>query len=66
MGRPRKPKPTDLLTARMIADEYGWDIRHAESVVRAIGRQGGLVRIEGLRRIYIRRGDLETRIQVPS
>lgn len=63
MARPRKPKPDDLLTARMIADEKGWDIRMAESFVRALGRQGKIVRHPDFRRLFVRRRDVDDRLQ---
>jgi hypothetical protein len=65
MTRTRKPKPDDLLTARDIADEFGWPVTRAESLVRTLGRRGDVPirRIEGFRHVFVRRGDLMAQIQ---
>lgn len=59
----RTPKPTDLLTARQIADEKGWEINVAENILRVVAREnGGAVRVRGVRKVFILRSWLEERI----
>lgn len=48
--------PEDLLTARQIVEQYGLELRVAESIVRALGRKGLLVETP-IRRRICRRGD---------
>lgn len=60
----RKPRPDDLLTASDIADLFGWPIDRAESLLRKIARgEGKWIEIDGFRRLFIRRGDLEAKIR---
>lgn len=55
----RKPSPDDLLTARQIATEYGIPLRTAEGLMRNLGSKGKVERIEGFRRVFVRRRDVE-------
>jgi hypothetical protein len=57
-NRPRKP--TDLLAVEDIAELYGWDTKRAWTLLRSLGRRGLCIRFEGHRRLYVRRGDLES------
>lgn len=52
-------KPDDLLTAQDVAAQYGINPRVADSLLRQRGREGKLVYIEGFRRRFIRRGDID-------
>jgi predicted transcriptional regulator of viral defense system len=48
----------DLLTAQDIQEQYGLNATVTESLMRNLGKRGLLVRIEGFRRDFVRRGDL--------
>lgn len=53
---PTERKPDDLLTARQICEQYGLELRVAESIVRNLGRKGKLVETP-IRRRIVRRAD---------
>jgi hypothetical protein len=56
----REPRPTDLLTAGDIAEQYGFPRSRAEALFWALGRNGAhLARFEGFRRWFIERSDLD-------
>lgn len=52
-----------LMTASMIADEFGLPRSTAESIMWHIGWKYGQVRIKGLRRNFVRRSDLEAELE---
>lgn len=58
-----KPQPVQLMTVRMIAEEFGIPLVTAESYGRTIAREDGVVRLPGLRRVFFRREDVERRFQ---
>lgn len=53
-------RPTDLLAVEDIAAEFGWTTARAWTLLRSLGRQGLVVKFAGHRRLYIRRGDMES------
>lgn len=53
-------KSTDLLAVEDIAEEFGWDTKRAWTLLRSLGRQGLVVKFQGHRRLYVRRGDMES------
>ncbi len=61
---PREPQSSDLLTTSDIADLYGWDVPRADALMRALVADGvKVVRIAGMRRRFVRRGDIESRMR---
>ena len=68
MPRERKPKPSDLLTARDLVEIYGFqNLRTAENIVAKVARAHGgpvVVMIDDvpLRRIFVRREWVESSI----
>lgn len=62
------PKSSDLLAVEDIAELYGWDTKRAWTLLRSLGRQGLVVKFQGHRRLYVRRGDMESamRLSAPS
>jgi hypothetical protein len=59
----RQPQPSDLLAASDIADLFGWPVSRADSLIRALVREGvPTYRIEGFSRRMVKRGDIEARI----
>lgn len=52
-------KPDDLLTARDIAEQYGFSRTVAESIIRNLGKRGRLYEVPGVRRVFARRADVE-------
>jgi DNA-binding IscR family transcriptional regulator len=55
----RAPKPSDLLTARQIAEEYGIPRATADSIVRKLQTEGRVWSMAGLRRTLVRREGIE-------
>lgn len=60
--KPRR-QPVELMTKHQIMEEYGLENVTAESLLRVIAREDGLVRFEGFRRVFARRADVERRLQ---
>jgi len=61
-----RQKTRQLLTVRQIQDEYGLPRATAESLMRALARDGKLVRIDGVRRVFAERDEIEARIHYTS
>lgn len=61
----REPTPDDELTSRDIAAWKGWPVQRADALMRAIGRDDPslLIRYEGFRRIFVRRGVVDERLR---
>jgi hypothetical protein len=59
--RPRHV-PLKLMTIRQVAEEYGMPLVTAQSFARMVAREDGVVRIPGLRRVFLRRADVERRL----
>lgn len=51
-----------LMTTRQIQQEYGFSEHTAKTFTRMMARAGESVRIDGLRRVFFRREDVERRI----
>ena len=49
-----------LMDRRKIREEYGVSMRIADKVFRDIARDGGVIRPDGVRRVFVRRVDVET------
>lgn len=59
----RKPRPTDLMSARQIADEYGFRLRTAENIFAKVARaHGGPILVKDVRNIFVERGWVEESI----
>lgn len=54
-----KPKLAKLMTVRMISDELGVPLRTAQTIFGAIARQTGVIRLPGVRRVFVMREDVE-------
>lgn len=52
-------RPDDLLTAQDIADQYGINPRVVESLMRNLGNRDLVFRIDGFKRDFVRRRDIE-------
>lgn len=60
MPREKTKRPTDLMGASDIAEEYGLTTGAAQNLFRAIARRrGGPIFFEGVRRFYVYRSDVE-------
>ena len=62
MTRPQN-RPQKLMTFRQIAEEYGLPIETARNYGRRIAREDGVVRLPGMRRVFVRRSDVERRMK---
>lgn len=56
-------RPVKLMTARQISDEYGLPEPTARNYLRRIAREDGVVRLPGMRRMFVRREDVERRMK---
>ncbi len=65
IDRHRKRKRSDLLTTSDVAEEFGWPVSRAGSLIRNLSQSGKieLHHIEGFKRAFVRWGDLEDLIQ---
>lgn len=61
-GRPLTPGSRYLLTPRTLAETYGLPFRVAQSLVRAMDREGQAYRFRGLRAVFVDRRDVEARL----
>lgn len=52
-------RPVELMTFRQLGEEYGLAPRTAETYGRRLAREYGVVRLPGLRRVFLRREDVE-------
>jgi hypothetical protein len=52
-------RPDDLLTARDLADQYGFSRSTAESIVRRICKDGKGYSVPNFRRVFVKRADVE-------
>lgn len=49
----------DLLTARDLAEQYGYSQTFANSIMRNLAKRGLLYEVPGVRRVLARRSDVE-------
>lgn len=61
--RKAKPVPHKLMDVAMIQEEYGLPLSQARGLFRYIARNDGVVQFDGLRKVFVRREDLERRVQ---
>lgn len=52
-------KPDDCLTAQDIVEQYGMNPRVVESLLRNLGKRDLVFRINGFKRDFVRRRDIE-------
>lgn len=61
-GRPLSPGSRYLLTPRQVSDTYGLPFRTAQSLVKAMDREGQAYRFHGLRAVFVDRRDVDARL----
>lgn len=54
-------KPDDMLTARDVYEQYGFSRATAESIVRRLCKDGKGYEVPGVRRVFVKRSDVEPR-----
>lgn len=59
MSAERKPGPNDCLTAQDIVEQYGMNPVVVESLMRNLGKRDLVFRIDGFKRDFVRRRDVE-------